>query len=112
MHSTSHALTSLTEDIRNALDNNSVAAGVFIDLQKAFDTVDHGILLYKLNYYGIRGIANDDWFRSYLTNRKQYVAINGFDSNSVTMKFGVPQGSVLEHLLFLIYINDLHTAIK
>ena len=67
MHSTYHALTSLTEDIKNALDNNFFAAGVFIDLQKAFDTVDHGILLYKLNYYGIRGVAND-WFRSYCIN--------------------------------------------
>ena len=74
MHSTTHALTSLTEDIRNALDNNSFAAGVFIDLQKAFDTVDHDVLLYKLNYYDVRGVANE-WFRSYLTNRKQYVAI-------------------------------------
>ena len=83
MHSTNHALLSLTEDIRKALDNNLFAAGVFIDLQKAFDTVDHEILLYKLNYYGIRGVAND-WFRSYFTNRKQFVSINGFDSNLVT----------------------------
>ena len=110
-HSTNHALLSLTEDIRNVLDNNSFAIGVFIDLQKAFDTVDHEILLHKLNYYGIRGIANN-WFKSYLSDRRQYVSINGVDSNEVTMQFGVPQGSVLEPLFFLIYINDLHTAIK
>ena len=87
-----------------------VAAGVFIDLEKAFDTVDHDILLCKLNHYGIRGVDND-WFRSYLINRKQFVSINGFDSNLVTMQFGVPQGSVLAPLLFLIYVNDLHAAI-
>ena len=110
-HSTNHALLSFTEDIRNALDNNSFAIGVFIDLEKTFYTVDHEILLHKLNHYGIRGIANN-WFKSYLSDRRQYVSINGVNSNEVTMQFGVPQGSVIGTLLFLIYINDLHTAIK
>ena len=110
-HSTNHTLINITENIRNALDSGQFACGIFVDLQKAFDTVDHEILLNKLNHYGIRGIPNS-WFKSYLSCRSQYVSISGYDSTSTLIKYGVPQGSVLGPLLFLIYINDLHNAIK
>ena len=72
--STNNALMSITENIQSQLDQNNFCAGVLVDLKKAFDTVDHEILLKKLSHYGIRGIANE-WFCSYLTKRKQYVII-------------------------------------
>ena len=110
-YSTSHALIHMTEAIRSALDSGLVTCGIFIDLQKAFDTVNHDILLKKLDHYGFRGVVLD-WFRSYLTGRTQKVVINGFESKSKTLHHGVPQGSVLGPILFLIYINDLHKCIK
>ena len=108
--STSHALINFTENIRQALDNGYIGCGIFLDLQKAFDTVDHQILLSKLDYYGIQGISNN-WFKSYLSNCKQFVSLNGYDSELVEINRGVPQGSVLGPLL-LLYINDLNQAIK
>ena len=110
-YSTSHPLINITENIRKALDDGNIGCGVFVDLQKAFDTVDHQILLAKLNHYGIRGVSND-WFKSYLSNRNKYVSINGFDSGLITINCGVHQGSVIGPLLFLLYTNDLNQAIK
>ena len=110
-YSTSHALIKITENIRKALDDGNIGCGVFVDLQKAFDTVDHKILLAKLNHYGIRGVSND-WFKSYLSNRNQYVSIYGYESGLAAINYRVPHGSALGPLLFLLYINDLDQAIK
>ena len=79
-HSTSHALISMIENLRSAVDNGEYGCGLFIDLRKTFDTVNHSILLSKLNHYGIRGTTNN-WFQSYLSNRQQYVSINGHKSS-------------------------------
>ena len=97
--STAHALINLTENIRQALDEGYIGYGIFVDLQKAFDTVDHEILLAKLNHYGICGVSNG-WFRSYLSDCQQYVSINGYDSGLTKLNCGFSQGSVLGPLLF------------
>ena len=109
-YSTSHALINITENIGKALDDGNIGCGVFVDLQKAFDTVDRQILLAKLNHYEICGVSNG-WFKSYLSNRNQYLSINEYESGLAALNCGVSQGSILGLLLFL-HVNDLNPAIK
>jgi len=102
---TTDCLVDLLEEITSALDNSQFVISIFLDLTKAFDTVNHSILLNKLSYYGLKDKANL-WFKSYLSNRKQKVFVNGVFSNLNAINTGVPQGSILGPLLFLVYIND------
>ena len=104
---TSMAIMELVENITIAMDNGKFTIGrVFIDLKQAFDTVDHSMLVTKLDHYGIRGVAKQ-WLSSYLENRKQYVCFNGTDSGFLPITCGLPQGSILGPTLFLLYVNDL-----
>ena len=105
-HSTYMALIELYDKVSLAIDNNEFSIGIFIDLSKAFDTLDHRILLKKLEHYGIRGMALK-WFVSYLSNRSQCVSLNGVMSDLKPITHGVPQGSILGPLLFILYINDI-----
>ena len=105
-HSTYMAIIELVDKIANAVERNETTVGIFLDLSKAFDTINHDILLNKLKHYGFRGIALD-WFKSYLSNRKQFVRYQMNDPNHKIINCGEPQGSILGPLLLLLYINNI-----
>ena len=108
-HSTEFAALELVDRIIQQLDQKEIPFSIFLDLSKAFDTLDHNILLEKLTYYGVSGMSNS-LIKNYLTNRKQFVEFDGVKSDMLNISTGVPQGSVLGPLLFIIYLNDISKA--
>ena len=105
-HSTEHAALELIDRITNKMDTNDIPLNIFLDLSKAFDTIDHSILLNKLKYYGLKG-STLNLFQSYLSNRKQYTEIEDTTSTILPIQVAVPQGSILGPIFFIIYVNDL-----
>ena len=106
-HSTELATLEFTDRVMHHLDNKKIPITIFLDLSKAFDTLDHSILLDKLHFYGIKNTPLN-WFKSYLSKRCQYVDFNGTESSKLPLTTGVPQGSILGPLMFIIYMNDIY----
>ena len=109
--STIHAVLDITTSCFNNIARDRYTGLILLDLAKAFDTVNHNILLKKLDHYGLRGLVNDFFFCSYLTDRRQFVSIHNSNSSLKPIHVGVPQGSNLGPLLFL-YINDLPNCVE
>ncbi|WP_411026876.1 reverse transcriptase domain-containing protein, partial [Salmonella sp. s55044] len=110
-HSTELALADVIDKLYNSLDQNKTCIGVFLDLSKAFDTIDHAILLSKLHHYGIRGTTLN-WIDSYISNRYQYTSYKNTNSHLAGIQCGVPQGSILGPLLFIIYVNVTYLKLQ
>ena len=108
-HSTELAIVELVDRILHSIDNKELPLTIYMNLSKAFDTLDHTILSNKLRYYGIADISLK-WFMSYLFQRTQYIEVNGIQSSKNVILTGVPRGSILGPLLFLIYMNDIPSA--
>ena len=113
LHDCQQPLLHYTEQVRHSLNpkRGLYSLSVFIDLKKAFDTIPFNLLLDKLNFYGVEGTSLS-WFKSYLTDRSQVVELDGVRSHSRVVQMGVPQGSVVGPLLFLVYINDLPNCLE
>ena len=104
------AIIKLVDKIVQATNNDEITAGLFLDLSKAFDTIKHDILLDKMAHYGIRGLVLE-WFKNYLSNRKQFVDYNSHTSELKSISSGMPQGSILGPLGFIIYVNDIPNSV-